>query len=211
MSLTSRGGSGRINLSFKIVIVGDQSVGKTHILHQYVNGCLPKEANATLGVEFHSKTLKLLANPDNDPQLPQATLNVKLSFFDTAGEERYHAVTACHYRNSRGTIIVYDVTNRSSFENVERWLEDTRQLASQDCQIMILGNKTDVDRFSANSRRIMSRQVSLEEGIALAQKHKVIFFEVSAVDNINITESMTVLASQIVEVYQTEKLRRSMM
>jgi len=80
-------------------------------------------------------------------------LNVKLSFFDTSGEERYHAVTACHYRNAKGTIIVYDVTNRDSFKNVEHWLKETREIASQDCQIMILGNKTDVDRFSANSRR----------------------------------------------------------
>ena len=89
--------------------------------------------------------------------MPQNILNVKISFYDTAGEERYHAVTACHYRNAKGTIIVYDVTNRDSFENVERWLKDVRELTSSDCQIMILANKTDVDRFSANSRSFMSR------------------------------------------------------
>jgi Ras-related protein Rab-11A len=119
-------------------------------------------------------------------------------------------VTALHYRNAKGTIIVYDVTNRQSFENVERWLKDTFQLASQDCQIMILGNKTDVDRFSANSRRQMSRQVSLDEGLALAERNKVIFYEVSAVENTNITEAMNVLANQIVDAHQAEKLRRSM-
>jgi GTPase SAR1 family protein len=119
-------------------------------------------------------------------------------------------VTALHYRNAKGTIIVYDVTNRQSFENVERWLKDTCQLASQDCQIMILGNKTDVDRFSANSRRQMSRQVSLEEGLALAERNKVIFYEVSAVENTNIAEAINVMANQIVDAHLAEKLRRSM-
>ena len=207
MNLSSRGAggcSGRTNLSFKVVIVGDQSVGKTHILHQYVNGYLPKEENPTLGVEYHSKTMRLLIGDQ------QAIFNVKLCFYDTAGEERYHSVTALTYRNAKGTIIVYDVTCRQSFENVERWLKDTCQLASQDCQIMILGNKTDVDRFSANSRRNMSRQVSLEEGLALAERNKVIFYEVSAVENTNITEAMNVLANQIVDAHLAEKLRRSM-
>ena len=120
-------------------------------------GTLPNEGNATIGMEFHTKTLKLLSHPDTDPQFPAKTMNVKLSLFDTSGEERYHAVTACHYRNAKGTIIVYDVTNRESFKGVEHWLKETREIASQDCQIMILGNKTDVDRFSANSRRQMSR------------------------------------------------------
>jgi len=165
-------------------------VGKTHILHQYVNGCLPKEANATLGMEFHTKNLKLLSDPDSSHPV---MYNVKLSLFDTSGEERYHAVTACHYRNAKGAIIVYDVTNRESFDNVAKWLEDARQLASKDCQIMVLGNKTDVDRFSANSRRKTSRQVSLEDGIEMAKKNQVIFYEVSAVDNINITEAMEMI------------------
>jgi GTPase SAR1 family protein len=75
-----------------------------------------------------------------------------LSFFDTAGEEKYHAVTACHYRNAKGTIIVYDVTNRKSFDKVKVWLNDARQLASKDSIILLLGNKTDVDRYSERSK-----------------------------------------------------------
>ncbi len=121
-------------------------------------------------------------------------MNVKFSFYDTAGEERYKAVTACHYRNAKGAIIVYDVTNRESFVNLQKWLADAKELASEDCQIMVLGNKTDVDRFSANSRRKMQRQVTLEEGIEYARTNKLIFFEVSAVDNININEAISVLA-----------------
>ena len=78
---------------------------------------------------------------------------IKLSFFDTAGEEKYHAVTACHYRNAKGTIIVYDVTCRQSFDNVKVWLNDTQQLASKDCVILLLGNKNDIDGENNNSLR----------------------------------------------------------
>ncbi len=101
--------------------MGDQSVGKTHILHQYVKGSLPQNAQATLGVDFHSKLINL-PNPENE----QEQLSVKLSIYDTAGEEKFQAVTACHYRNAKGCIVVYDVTSRRSFENIERWLRDAR-------------------------------------------------------------------------------------
>ena len=89
---------------FKVVLIGDQSVGKTYILHQYVQGAIPQNVQATIGVDFQTKVLHL-----------QSGDQVKLSFFDTAGEEKYHAVTACHYRKAKGAIIVYDVTNRQSF------------------------------------------------------------------------------------------------
>ena len=95
---------------------------------------------ATLGVDFHSKLVHVKPDPDRPP------MPVKLSIFDTAGDEKYRAVASCHYRNARGTIIVYDVTNRESFENIERWLSDTRQLACEDCKILVLGNKTDIDK-----------------------------------------------------------------
>lgn len=86
--------------------------------------------------------------PPGDHQSFKKPINVKISLYDTAGEERFHAVTACHYRNAKGTIIVYDVTSRDSFEHVKRWLTDIRQLASADCVVMLLGNKTDIDHIS---------------------------------------------------------------
>ena len=96
---------------------------------------LPQNVQATIGVDFQIKVVKLNESGEQ----------VKLNFFDTAGEEKYHAVTACHYRKAKGAIIVYDVSNRQSFASVERWLKDVRQLAESDCTILVLGNKTDVD------------------------------------------------------------------
>ena len=108
-------------------------------------------------------------------------VQIKLSFFDTAGEEKYHAVTACHYRNAKGTIIVYDVCNRSSFENVKVWLNDTKQLATKDCVILLLGNKNDVDNTNKSIR-----EVSTQEGFEFAVQNNITFFEVSALENANI-------------------------
>ena len=82
--------------------MGDSSVGKTHILHQLVNGCVPEKSHATLGVDFMMKVVNVQ---------PQGE-SIRISFFDTSGEEKYHAITACHYRKATGALIVYDVTNR---------------------------------------------------------------------------------------------------
>ena len=122
-----------------------------------------------------------------------------MNFFDTAGEEKYHAVTACHYRNAKGAIIVYDVTNRESFEHVERWLNDAKQLASQDCAVLILANKTDVDGY--NGERSTTRVVTTEEGVAFARENQVAFFEVSAFRNENVSEAMHVLTQRVYEQY----------
>lgn len=81
---------------------------------------------------------------------PKRNETIKLNIFDTAGEEKYHAVTACHYRKAKGAVIVYDVTNRKSFENVEKWLKDVTQLADHDCSILIIGNKNDIDSRKIN-------------------------------------------------------------
>ena len=85
----------------KVVLVGDSSVGKTHILNRYVTGELPRSNHATLGIDFMIKSISL-----NDEMM------LRINFFDTSGEEKYHAVTACHYRKAAGAIIVYDITNR---------------------------------------------------------------------------------------------------
>lgn len=77
--------------------------------------------------------------------LPDREETIRLSFFDTAGEEKYHAITACHYRKAMGALLVYDVGNRQSFRNIEKWLKDVLTLAEPDCSIVLLANKIDVD------------------------------------------------------------------
>lgn len=108
--------------------------------------------------------------------------------------------------------MVYDVTNRESFDHLERWLYDARQLASENCVIMILANKTDVDRkANEDSLRITkgNRVVSTEEGFDFAKTHEVTFFEVSAMDDHNISDAMQILSSKIYEQHLIQKMKRS--
>ena len=138
---------------------------------------------------------------------------IKLNIFDTAGEEKYQAVTACHYRKAKGAVIVYDVTNRKSFENLEKWLDDVKQLADHDCMIMVMGNKNDVDGKVdtdkirspiKNDIRKMKRQVTTEEGIEIAKKNHISFFEVSALEHKDISKAFQILADQILNHYHLD-------
>lgn len=89
---------------YKIVIIGEAGVGKTHLLSKYIKGTLPKNPTSTIGVEFATRTVPL-----------QSGGTVKAQIWDTAGQERYRAITCAHYRRSIGALLVYDITNEKSF------------------------------------------------------------------------------------------------
>ena len=131
---------------------------------------------------------------------------VKLNLFDTAGEEKYNAITACHYRKAKGAVIVYDVTNRQSFENLDKWLTDVRELTDYDCSVMVLGNKNDCDMTGAVSQR----EVTAEEGIDFAHDREVSFFEVSAYEYKQIARAFQELAEQILNAYQLDLIQREL-
>ncbi|CDW72647.1 gtp-binding protein [Stylonychia lemnae] len=185
--------------TLKVIVVGDQNVGKTHIITQFCIGQIPSNIKSTLGVDFQTKVIR-----DN-----LSGESAKLLIYDTAGEEKFHAIAALHYKKAKGCVIVYDVTNRKSFENVERWLNDARNLADQDCIIMLLGNKCDTDdktllNQSGQGRQLMNeREVSFEEGASFANINNLSFFEVSAIQKINIKESFGMLGSQIIQLNQS--------
>ena len=141
-------------------------MGKTHIISNFVNGFIPNDIRATLGIDFLSKVVRD----------PSSGMPIKMMIFDTAGEEKYHAVTANHYRKAKGCFIVYDVTNRQSFENVDKWLTNVRQLGDPECVIIVLGNKCDIDSVSHNTdmsnessfrsaKKSLLREVTLDEGL----------------------------------------------
>lgn len=94
------------NFLFKIIIIGDAGVGKTNIMSRYLNGKLPRNVLPTMGVEYASK-----------PVVLKNGQTVKAQLWDTAGQERFRAITSAHYRKSLGALIVYDVTDRRSFES----------------------------------------------------------------------------------------------
>ncbi|KEP65073.1 UNVERIFIED_CONTAM: Ras-related protein Rab2BV, putative [Hammondia hammondi] len=141
----------------KLLIIGDSSVGKSCLLSRFARGrFLPHRT--TLGVDFETRTL------DVDGR------RVKIQLWDTAGHERFRSVTLSYYRSAMGALVVFDMTNRESFESVQSWLRELEDRAPQNVQKVLVGNKADVE----------NRVVSREEARRLAAEHNLHYIETSA-------------------------------
>ena len=120
--------------------MGDTGVGKTHILSRYIRNALPKNKYPTIGVEFATKAVPLRAGG-----------TVKAQIWDTAGQERFRAITSAHYRKSIGALIVYDIMQLTTFESVQKWIDEVKEHAEPDIVIMLVGNKLDMCEGSSGS------------------------------------------------------------
>lgn len=155
----------------KVVLVGDVSVGKSHLLSRYMKDELPKAPAATIGVEFATRTVKL----------PGGQGTIKAQIWDTAGQERYRAITRAHYRRAVGAVLVYDVTRMSTFQSCTKWVDEVRQGASPDAVIHLVGNKIDLVEKDPSTRQVW-RDVALQ----FAQEQGLQFSEASAVSALNV-------------------------
>eukprot|EP00439_Symbiodinium_sp_Y106_P033561 s6045_g4.t1 len=174
---------------YKLVLVGDATVGKTHILSRYIKGTLPKAPTATIGVEFATRTVSL-----------DAGCAVKAQIWDTAGQERYRAITSAHYRRAVGALLVYDVTKPATFKSCERWMEELRSNAEPDIVIMLVGNKADLAEKNPGDR-----QVDFDAAADFAAQQGLLFEEASAVTGANIKLCFEKLLK---EIYSTTQHRR---
>ena len=153
------------NFLFKIILVGDTGVGKTHLLSRYIKGSLPRNKFPTIGVEFATKPVPLKTGG-----------TVKAQIWDTAGQERFKAITSAHYRKSLGALIVYDLTKEPSFTSVKKWMEEVKEHADPDIVIMLVGNKLDLCE-----QRPAERKISTEKALDFARENGLLFMETSAV------------------------------
>lgn len=176
---------------YKIVLVGDATVGKTHLLARYIKGTLPKAPTATIGVEFATRTVRL-----------ESGGVVKAQIWDTAGQERYRAITSAHYRRAVGALLTYDVTKQTTFQNCTKWMEELRQHAEPDIVIMLVGNKVDLTEKNASAR-----QVEYDAAKEFARVHGLIFLEASAVTNHNVSLVFEALLQDIYDQSSKNKLR----
>ena len=172
----SNQGSEDYDYLFKIVLIGDSAVGKTNLLSRFSQNQFSIETKATLGVEFACKTVIA----DNK--------SIKAQVWDTAGQERYKAITSAYYRGALGALLVYDITRASSFENINKWLFELRDHASQDLIITLIGNKSDLSNL---------RAVSTQEAKAFADKNDLCFIETSALSNENVEGAFNDLINRI--------------
>merc|ERR1711998_56900 len=150
---------------YKVVILGDSTVGKSSILFRLKFSSFSGKQEATIGCEFFAKTIELPERRERP---------VKLLIWDTAGQEVFRSFTPNFLRGALAGIIVYDITSRESFEHVDGWLDDLRKVRGDEAIVALVGNKCDLDENG-------SRQVTFAEGEALAQKWGAkIFREASA-------------------------------
>ncbi|ERN14594.1 hypothetical protein AMTR_s00038p00155900 [Amborella trichopoda] len=150
---------------YKLVFLGDQSVGKTSIITRFMYDKFDNTYQATIGIDFLSKTMYL------------EDRTVRLQLWDTAGQERFRSLIPSYIRDSSVAVIAYDVANRQSFLNTPKWIEEVRTERGSDVIIVLVGNKTDL---------VDKRQVSVEEGDAKAHDLGVMFIETSAKAGLNI-------------------------
>uniref|UniRef100_UPI00398F2549 EF-hand calcium-binding domain-containing protein 4B n=1 Tax=Pristiophorus japonicus TaxID=55135 RepID=UPI00398F2549 len=169
---------------FKIIFVGNSSVGKSSVLRRFCGASFCPGMCATVGIDYHVKTVNV------------AHSRVALQLWDTAGQERFRSVTKQFFRKADGVVLIYDITAAMSFSAVHQWLESVQEEASPGVLILLLGNKTDLES---------ERQVACEEGQRLAKECNLIFYECSASSGVNITEPMLHLARLLKELEDEEK------
>ena len=112
----------------------------------------------------------------------------KIELWDTAGQERYKSITSAYYKGAKGAIIVYDITQEDTFNNIETWIHEVKTKASNNLHIMVIGNKSDLYK---------DRQISMDKGIEKAKTLNVQFLEASALDKINVNEAFNCLFKEL--------------
>ena len=154
--------------SFKILLLGDTSVGKTCFLKRYTEDTFQDAYLSTIGFDFKFKLVTL----KNGKQ-------VKVQLWDTAGQERFRTIAKSYYKGAHGIILIYDVSNPKTYDNIKKWLAQIKEEASSKVCIILVANKIDHEE----------RVVTEEEGEKLAKSFNLKIFESSAKENINVTEA----------------------
>ncbi|XP_005923715.1 ras-related protein Rab-25b [Simochromis diagramma] len=164
------------NFVFKVVLIGESGVGKSNLLSRFTKNEFNHDSRTTIGVEFSTRTVQL------------NNFTIKAQIWDTAGLERYRAITSAYYRGAVGALLVYDITKHLTYESVERWLKELYEHADPHIVVMLVGNKTDLES---------ERSVPNEEAKDFAEKKGLFFLETSALDSTNVEAAFTTVLAEI--------------
>ncbi|EAY15808.1 small GTP-binding protein, putative [Trichomonas vaginalis G3] len=162
--------------TFKFIIIGSSGVGKTALLRRLVENKFVHDQQSTIGVEFDSTSIEV------DDQV------VKLQIWDTAGQERFRSIAKAYFRNAVGVVLVFDVTERRTFDDVNMWLNDVHSLCDPSARVILVGNKTDLAD---------SRVIPVSEAEAYANHRKLAYIETSARAGDNVKAVFTKLATEV--------------
>ncbi|EDO16082.1 hypothetical protein Kpol_1016p24 [Vanderwaltozyma polyspora DSM 70294] len=153
-------------LQFKLVLLGDSSVGKSSIVHRFVKDSFDEFRESTIGAAFLSQSIKL----DEDDTV------IKFEIWDTAGQERYKSLAPMYYRNANAALVVYDITASDSLSKAQSWVEELKNKVADDkLVICLVGNKLDLCQEDSGKR-----SVEISDAKQYADEQGLLFFEVSA-------------------------------
>uniref|UniRef100_A0A8B9H230 RAB41, member RAS oncogene family n=1 Tax=Astyanax mexicanus TaxID=7994 RepID=A0A8B9H230_ASTMX len=185
--MSTSGDFGNPLRKFKLVFLGEQSVGKTSLITRFMYDSFDNTYQATIGIDFLSKTMYL------------EDRTVRLQLWDTAGQERFRSLIPSYIRDSTVAVVVYDITNVNSFQQTTKWIDDVRTERGSDVIIMLVGNKTDLAD---------KRQVSIEEGERKAKELNVMFIETSAKAGYNVKQLFRRVAAALPGMESTQDKSR---
>ena len=163
---------------FKFLLIGDSGVGKSSLLIRFADDIFNETFISTIGVDFKIRTITVEGKV------------VKLQIWDTAGQERFRTLTTAYYRSANGIIMVYDVTEKKTYENLEQWLKEVGKFAVEGVEKLLVGNKCDL---------VGQRQVNYEVARSFAEKLQISFIETSAKDSTNVERVFHTLAAELKE------------
>ncbi|XP_030645787.1 ras-related protein Rab-25a [Chanos chanos] len=164
------------NFVFKVVLIGESGVGKSNLLSRFTKNEFNHDSRTTIGVEFSTRSIQL------------ETVTVKAQIWDTAGLERYRAITSAYYRGAVGALLVYDITKHLTYENVERWLKELYDHADPHIVVMLVGNKCDLTS---------QRTVPTQEAKDFAESKGLLFMETSALESTNVESAFLEVITEI--------------
>ncbi|MCE3050002.1 Ras- protein RABA5a [Datura stramonium] len=177
---------------FKIVLIGDSAVGKSNLLARFARDEFYPNSKSTIGVEFQTQKLDINGK------------EVKAQIWDTAGQERFRAVTSAYYRGAVGALLVYDISRRLTFDNINRWLNELQTHSDMNVVTILVGNKSDLKD---------AREVTTAEGKSLAEAQGLFFIETSALDSSNVAVAFQTVVKEIYnilsrKVMQSQELQK---
>lgn len=175
--------SDKDNMVAKILTIGESGVGKTCILLRYTDNKFIKHHLTTIGIDYKTKDVNINGK------------SIKLKIWDTAGQERFRNITQQYYKGADGIVLVFDLTDRNSFEKIREWMKQIQSYTQRESiAIVLLGNKCDAE----------NKAVSAKEAADIAAEYNMKFFETSAMNNINIEESFKQLSTEIVKIKESK-------
>ncbi|KAM9633145.1 ras-related protein Rab-12 [Trichechus inunguis] len=178
------------DFKLQVIIIGSRGVGKTSLMERFTDDTFCEACKSTVGVDFKIKTIELRGK------------KIRLQIWDTAGQERFNSITSAYYRSAKGIILVYDITKKETFDDLPKWMKMIDKYASEDAELLLVGNKLDCDT---------DREITRQQGEKFAQQITGMrFCEASAKDNFNVDEIFLKLVDDILKKMPLDILRNEL-